>query len=127
MKKSFTRGSDLLKPLQEEISYLREDNKVKSEIIRMLSDKQNTYHCLHTNTLDTAVPEKQIIDQDTIKTKPRKTTDSWTNTDISNKKTDHVSRDRNSFIISKLHHPSKEVKPKQIKENQSRKICDKTK
>ena len=57
----------------------------------MLSDKQNTYHCFHTNTLDTAVTEKQIIDQDTIKTKPRKAIDSWTNTDISNDKTNHVS------------------------------------
>ena len=57
----------------------------------MLSDKQNTYRCFHTNTTDTAVPEKQTIDQDTMPTKPTKTTNSWTNTDISNSKTDHAS------------------------------------
>ena len=57
----------------------------------MLSDKQNTYRCLHTNTTDTAVPEKQTIDQDTMPTKLTKTTNSWTNTDISNSKTDHAS------------------------------------
>ena len=93
----------------------------------MLSDKQNTYHSLHTNTSDAAVPEKQTIDQDIIPRKPTKTTDSWTNTDISNNKRDHPSQDRNSLIISQLHHPSKERKPKRIKENQSREICDKTK
>ena len=32
-----------------------------------------------------------------------------------------------TLIISQLHHPSKEIKPKRIKENQSREICDKTK
>ena len=43
---------------------------MKSEIIRILSDKQNTYRCLHTNTTDTAnttnttVPEMQTIDQE---------------------------------------------------------------
>ena len=62
--------------------------------------------------------KKQIIDQDTVPTKPTKTTDSWTNRDISNKKTDHASPDRNSLIIPQLHW---------IKENQSREICDKTK
>ena len=93
----------------------------------MLSDKQNTYHCLHTNTTDTIVPEKQTIDQDTIPTKPTKTTDNWTNTEISNNKTDHAFGDENSLIISQLHQPSKEIKPKLIKENQSREICDKTK
>ena len=60
--------------MQDEVTYLREENKVKSEIIRMLSDKQNTYRCLHTNSTDTVVPEKQTIDQDTIPTKPTKTT-----------------------------------------------------
>ena len=48
--------------------------------------------------MDTAVPEKQTIDQDTIPTKPTKTTDSWTNRDISNNKTDHPSQDRNSLF-----------------------------
>ena len=42
----------------------------------MLSDKQNTYRCLHTNTMNTEVPEKQTIDQDTIVIKPTKITDS---------------------------------------------------
>ena len=70
----------------------------------MLSDKQNN---LPTKTTDAVVSEKQIIDQDTIPTKPTKTTDSWTNTDVSNNKTDHASPDGNSLIISQLHHPSK--------------------
>ena len=69
---------------------------------------------------------KKTIDKDTISTKTIKTTDGWTNTDISNSKTDHASQDGNSWILSQLHHPSKEIKPKQIKENQSREICDKT-
>ena len=60
--------------MHEEIFYLREENKLKSEIIRILSDKQNTYHCLYTNTTDTAVPEKQTIDQDTIPKNPKKKT-----------------------------------------------------
>ena len=113
--------------MQEEITFLREETKVKSEKIRMLSDKQNNYPCLQTNATDTAVTEKQTIDQDTIPAKRIKITDSWTNTDISNNKTDHASQDANSLIISQLHHPNKEIKPKQIKENQSRGICDKTK
>ena len=120
-------GSNLVKLLQEEITYLRKENQVKSEMIRMLPDKQNTYRCLHTNTTDTAVPEKQTIDQDIIPTKRTKTIDSWTNTDISNSKTDHASQDRNSLIISQLRHPNKEIKPKRTKKNQSREICDKTK
>ena len=49
-------GSNLPKVLQEKISI--SEKKVKSEIIRMLSDKQNTYRCLHKSTTDTAVPEK---------------------------------------------------------------------
>ena len=32
-------GSNLLKLLQEAIPYVREENKVKSEIVRILSDK----------------------------------------------------------------------------------------
>ena len=84
---------------------------MKSEIIKILSDKQNTWP---TNTTDAVVLKKQIIDQDTV---PTKTTDSWTNTDISNK-TDHTSLDRNSLIIPQLH---------RTKENQSKEICDKTK
>ena len=40
----------------------------------MLSDNQNTYRCLHTNTADAAVPEKQTINQDTKPTKPKKKT-----------------------------------------------------
>ena len=102
-------GSNFLKLLQEEISYLREKKKVKSEIVRILSDKENTYRCLHTNTTDKAVPEKQTIDQDTIPTRPAETTESWTNTDISNSKIGHFSQDGNSLIISQLHHPSKEI------------------
>ena len=47
--------------------------------------------------------------------------------DISNRKTDHASQDGSSLTISQLHHPNKETKPKRIKENQSREICDKTK
>ena len=82
---------------------------------------------MHTNRTDTAVPEKLTIDQDTIPLKPRKITGSWTNVDISNNKTDHASPDGNSLIISQLHHPSKELKPKRIKENQNREICDKKK
>ena len=57
--------------------------------------------------------------------KPTKNTDCWANTDILNNKTDHTSQDGNSLIISQLHHPSKEINSKQIKENQSREICDK--
>ena len=83
----------------------------------MLSDKQNTYLCLYINTTDTIVPEKQAIDQDTIPMKSTKTTDSWTNTDISNNRTDHASLDGNLLIISQLHHSSKEIKPKRKKEN----------
>ena len=82
---------------------------------------------MHTTTTDTAVPEKQTIDQDTIPTKPEKTTDSSTNTDISNSKINHASQDGNSLIVSQLHHFSKDIKPKRITENQSRNICDKTK
>ena len=88
---------------------------MKSEITRMLSDKNKTlYRCLHTNKKDTAVPEKQAIDQGTIPTKPTKTIDSWTNTNISNNKTDHASQDGHSLITSQLHHSSKEIKLKQI-------------
>ena len=97
---------------------------MKSEIIKKLPDKQNTYRCLHTNITDTVVPETQTIDQDTIPTKPTKTTGSWTNTDISNNKTDQASHDGNSVIISQLYHPNKEIKSKRIKENQNREICD---
>ena len=93
----------------------------------MLSDKQNTYCCFHTNTTEAAVPEKQTIHQDIIPTKPTKTTDSWTNMDISNNKTNHTSQNGNSLIPSQRHHPSKEIKSKQIKENRSREICDKSK
>ena len=101
--------------MQEESFYLREENKLKLEIIRILSDKQNTYRCLYTNTTYTAVPEKQTIDQDTMPKKPTKTTHSWTNTDISNSKADHAPQDGNSLIVSQLHHPGKGIKPKQIK------------
>ena len=109
-KKVSAEVSNLLKLLQEQISYLREENKVKSEIMRILSEKQNTYRCLHTNTTDTAsttntmVPEMQTIDQDTIQTKSTKTTDSWTNTDISDSKKGRSSQDGNSLIISQLHY-----------------------
>ena len=109
-KKVSAEVSNLLKLLQEQISYLREENKVKSEIMRILSEKQNTYRCLHTNTTDTAnttntkVPEMQTIDQDTIRTKSTKTTDSWTNTDISDSKKGRSSQDGNSLIISQLHY-----------------------
>ena len=82
---------------------------------------------MHTTTTDTVVPEKQIIDQDNKPTKPEKNTDSCTNTDISNSKINHASQDGNSLIVSQLHHLIKEIKPKLIKENQSREICDKTK
>ena len=60
--------------------------------------QKNTYHCLHTNTTDIAVPEKQTIDQDTIPMKPTKTTDSWTNTNISNNKTNKPRFSRWKFI-----------------------------
>ena len=79
----------------EEISYLREGSKVKLDVIRMLSDKQSTYCCFHTNTTEAAVPEKKTIDQDITPTKPTKTTDSWTNMDISNNKTNHTSKNGN--------------------------------
>ena len=85
---------------------------MKSEIIRTQTDKKRTYRCLYKNTADTAVPEKQIVDQNTIHAKPTKTTDSWTNMDISNSKTVHASQDENGLIISQLHHPSKEIKSK---------------
>ena len=52
-KKVSAEVSNLLKLLQKQISYLREE-KVKSEIMRILSEKQNTCRCLHTNTTDTA-------------------------------------------------------------------------
>ena len=55
-KELLTGGNNLLKLLQEEISYVREEKKVKAEIMRMLSDKQSTFLCLHTNTMDAAVP-----------------------------------------------------------------------
>ena len=58
-----------MKLLQEEITYLKEENKVKSEKVRMLSDKQNIFRL---NTMDTAVSEKQIIGEDIIPTKPTK-------------------------------------------------------
>ena len=48
-KEVSSEGGNLVKLLQEEITYLRDKNKVKSEIIRMLSDKQNTSLNLHTN------------------------------------------------------------------------------
>ena len=48
----------------------------------MLSDKQNISICFHTNTKDTEVPQIQIIDQDTMPTKPTKVIVSLTNTDI---------------------------------------------
>ena len=89
----------------------------------MLSDRQNTYHCLHTNTTDT---RKRNNRSRHYTNKPTKTTDSWTSTDISNNKTNHDSPDGNSLIISQRHHPSKEIMPKRIKENQSRDIYDKT-
>ena len=59
--------------------------------------------------------------------KPTKTTYSRTDTNTSNKKTDRTSHDGNLLAISQLRYPSKEIKPKQIKENQSRESCDKTK
>ena len=65
----------------------------------MLSDKQNTYRCLHTNTTDTVVLEKQAIDQDTISTKPTNATGNCTKKDISNDKTDHAPPDRTLLII----------------------------
>ena len=80
---------------------------MKSDIIRTLSDKQNTYRCLHTYVTDTAVPEKQTMDQHNIPTQPINTTDSWTNTDISHSKTDHASKNGNSLITSQLHPPVK--------------------
>ena len=39
---------------------LSEKNKAESKIIRMLPDKKTSL-CLHRNTADTAVPEKQTI------------------------------------------------------------------
>ena len=93
--------------------------KRKSEKNKNAVRQIKPYRCLHTNTTDTAVPEKQTIAQDNIKTKPTNTIDSWTNTDISNKKTDHASQDGNSLTISQLRHPYKEIKPKRIKENRS--------
>ena len=48
----------------------------------MLSDKRNISICFHTNTKDTEVPQIQIIDQDTMPTKPTKVIVSLTNTDI---------------------------------------------
>ena len=51
--------------------------------------------------------KKTRVDQDTIPTKPTKTTDSWTNTDISNNKTDHSSQDGNSLIIGNFITPVK--------------------
>ena len=47
--------------------------------------------------------------------------------DISDNKTNHTSQNGNSLIPSQRHHPSKEIKSKQIKENRSREICDKSK
>ena len=56
---------------------LSEKNKAESKIIRMLPDKKTSL-CLHRNTADTAVPEKQTIDHDTIPMKQIKTTDTST-------------------------------------------------
>ena len=90
---------------------------MKSEIIKILSDKK-TLIIVCTQIQDIPVPEKRTIDQDTIPTKPTKTTDScWTNTNISNNKTNHASQDGNSLITSQFRHPSNEIKPKRIKEN----------
>ena len=52
------KGSNLIKLLQEEITCFREENQAKSEIIRMLSEKQKISLCLHINTTDTAFPGK---------------------------------------------------------------------
>ena len=73
------------------------------------------------------ISRKTNSDQDTIPTKLTKTTDSWTNTDVWNKKAKHASEDGSSLTISQFHYPNKEIKSKRIKENQSREICDKTK
>lgn len=51
-------GNNFANLSQEEINYLREESKERSEKIRMLSGKQNTYRCLHTNTTEAAVPGK---------------------------------------------------------------------
>ena len=77
------------------------------------------------NNEDTVI--KTNIDHDIIPTKPTKTTESWTNTDIPNNMTNHSSPYGYSLIISQPHHPNKEIKPMINKENQSREIHDKIK
>ena len=101
--------------MQEEITYLREENKVKSEIVRMLSDKQNTFHCLHTNNRSRHYTNETY-----------ETTDSLPSTDISNYNTEHASQDVNTLIISQLH-LNEEIKPKRLKENRSSEISDEKK
>ena len=114
-KEGSSEGSSPVKLVQEEITYLREENKVKSEIVRMLSDKQNTFHCLHTNNRSRHYTNETY-----------ETTDSLPSTDKSNYNTDHASQDGNSLIFSQLH-LNKEIKPKRLKENQSREISDEKK
>ena len=52
----------------------------------MLSEKENTFCCLHTNTTDAVVPKKQTLDQGIIPTKPRKPLIVCLADDISNNK-----------------------------------------
>ena len=85
----------------------------------MLSDKQNTYRWLHTNTTDTAVSEKHTIYY-TTPTKPTKTTDSWNNTDISNNKTDHPSQDENLLFLNFITPVKNKAKTNKRKSNQKR-------
>ena len=66
---------------------------------------------MHTNTTDTAVPGRQIIDQATIPTISTEATYSLTNTNILNNKTGHASQDESPLSISQLN-PNKEITPK---------------
>ena len=86
----------------------------------MLSDKQNTYLCLHTNRMDTAVLEKK---NNRSRHNNKKQQDQQKPLILGI--TDQASYDKNSLIISQFHHPF--INPKRMKENQNRKICDKTK
>ena len=108
--------------MQEEITYLREIRNKKNAI-------RQTKHLplFERRYSGYGISRKTNSDQDTIPTKLTKTTDSWTNTDVWNKKAKHASEDGSSLTISQFHHPNKEIKSKRIKENQSREICDKTK
>ena len=93
----------------------------------MLSEKENTFCCLHTNATDAVVLEKQTLDQDITPTKPTKPLIVCLAQIYQIiRQVDQASQYGNSLIISQLH-LNKKIKPKRLKENQGREICDERK